>query len=58
MNCPEELVVFIATILDKSYEKRYCFGSHKQLKNSLKRPYGEVEDNIIIYIYKHLRLKT
>ena len=28
------------------------------IENSFKRPYGEVEDNIIIYIYiKDLRLK-
>ena len=28
------------------------------IENSFKRPYGEVEDNLIIYIYKYLRLKT
>ena len=28
------------------------------IENSFKRAYGEVEDNIIIYIYKDLRLKT
>ena len=32
-----------------NFEKRYRFGSHK-IENSLQRPYGEVEDNIIIYI--------
>ena len=26
------------------------------IENSFKRPYGEVEDNIIIYIYKDLDL--
>ena len=28
------------------------------IENSFKRPYGEVEDNIIKYIYKDLILKT
>ena len=36
-------------------ENRYCSAFPKAIENSFKRAYGEVEDNIIIYIE---RLKT
>ena len=49
------------TIVDKiywdNYEKRYCFGSHKQLKTLLRDHMVKLKI-ISLYIYKDLRLKT
>ena len=40
-----------------NYEKRYCFGSHKQLK-TLFRDHMVKLKIISLYIYKDLRPKT
>ena len=54
-SCGNEAYTIVDRIYWDNYEKRYFFGSRKQLKTLFKRAYGEVEDNIIIYIQ---RLKT
>ena len=45
----------ISTIVDKiywhNYEKRCCSCSHKQCKTLLRDHMGEIEDNVIIYVY-------
>ena len=58
LKCSERSSYNAGQKLSKKTRKTASYLKPEAIENSFKRPYGEVEDNIIIYIYKDLRLKT